>query len=331
MSTRARVVLLVAGVTVVAAVAAVVVVFVMRRSPAQAAGCAPVAGSQLVMLQDDKGLQPAENLIPMINQKAATPEVVGALDKVSAALDNGKLSQLNRAVDVDQRAPQQVAADFASAENLTAGIAKGQGGKIVIGTGDLAESQIMGELYGIALTAAGFTPEIQKVGDLTRTEPAVESGGVQVAPETAGALTTFISIKMHGANPPAQMMPTSDLTGTMHTLKAIGENYGLVVGTPSAAADQTVFAVTKAFADQHGVRTLSDLAAKCAGARTLLGGPPDCPKQPLCQPGLEKTYGLTFGQFTSLDSGGAMTKDALRTGRINLGEVRSADADLSRA
>ena len=63
-------------------------------------------------------------------------------------------------------------------------------------------------------------------------------------------------------------------------------------GKPSAAADQNAFAVTKAFADKYGVKTLSDFAAKCSGAATVLGGPAECPQRPFCQPGLEKTYGI---------------------------------------
>jgi osmoprotectant transport system substrate-binding protein len=188
----------------------------------------------------------------------------------------------------------------------------------------------MGELYGIALAAAGFTPEIRKVGDLEKTELAVERGEVQVAAESVGRVAELLNVRMHGTSI-KQQGATSDMTSTMHNLKNFSETYGLVLGRPSEAADQTAFAVTKDFADQHGVRTLSELAAKCAGGLAVLGGPPECPKQSLCQQGLEKTYGLTFGSFTSLDAGGPMTKDALRTGKISVGQVRSADGDVVRA
>jgi osmoprotectant transport system substrate-binding protein len=60
----------------------------------------------------------------------------------------------------------------------------------------------------------------------------------------------------------------------------------------------------------------------------VLGGPPECPQRPYCQPGLEQTYGLTFAGFTSLDVGGPLTKKALQSGQIQLGLVFSSDGGI---
>jgi osmoprotectant transport system substrate-binding protein len=87
--------------------------------------------------------------------------------------------------------------------------------------------------------------------------------------------------------------------------------------------------VTKAFADKYGVSTLSDFASKCSGKATVLGGPPECPQRPFCEVGLQKTYGITFGSFKSLDAGGSQTKNALKTGTISIGLVFSSDAALA--
>ena len=100
-------------------------------------------------------------------------------------------------------------------------------------------------------------------------------------------------------------------------------------GEPSEAANQNAFAVTEAFATEYGVSTLSDLAAKCSGAETILGGPPECPQRPFCQLGLEEEYGLTVGEFSSLDAGGPLTKQALRDGQISVGLVFSSDSALA--
>src|SRR5882757_6451372 len=83
-------------------------------APASAAagGCAPVADSKLVVLGDDKHLQNTDNVIPAINTKAATPDLIAALNKVSAALDTPKLVALNKATDVDHKTPAAVATDF---------------------------------------------------------------------------------------------------------------------------------------------------------------------------------------------------------------------------
>src|SRR4051812_12567779 len=82
-------------------------------------GCAPVAGEKLVVLDDDKKLQLADNIIPAISTKVADPALVAALDKVSTALTVDKLIALNKAVDVDRKTSKVAAEDFAKAENLT--------------------------------------------------------------------------------------------------------------------------------------------------------------------------------------------------------------------
>jgi osmoprotectant transport system substrate-binding protein len=296
-------------------------------SAASGAGCAPVADKQLVALTDDKKLQTADNVIPAINAKTNTPELVATLDKVSAALDTTKLINLNKAVDVDRKTPKVTAEEFASSAQLTSGISKGAGGTVKIGVANFSENQTLGELYRIALTAAGYKATVQQIGNREVYEPALEKGEVQVVPEYAGTLTEFLNTKVNGAN--AAPLASSDLDKTVTALKGLGEKVGLAFGTPSPAADQNTFAVTKALADQKGLTTLSDFAAKCSGQATVLGGPPECPQRPFCQPGLEKTYAIKFGSFSQLDAGGPLTKTALTTGKATIGLVFSSDSALA--
>ncbi|GMA36748.1 hypothetical protein GCM10025876_29520 [Demequina litorisediminis] len=63
----------------------------------------------------------------------------------------------------------------------------------------------------------------------------------------------------------------------------------------------------------------------------MLGGPPECPERPFCQPGLEDTYGIEVAEFRSLDAGGPLTKNAITTGEIALGLVFSSDGALATA
>ena len=85
--------------------------------------------------------------------------------------------------------------------------------------------------------------------------------------------------------------------------------------------------MTKNFAEDNDLHTLSDL--KRYKGKLVLGGPPECPKRSFCQLGLEEKYGITFTGFTSLDTGGALTKAALKSGKIQLGLVFSTDSSLS--
>jgi osmoprotectant transport system substrate-binding protein len=291
-------------------------------------GCAGVADSKLVVLTDDKKLQTVDNIIPAVNKSAATPELLAALGKVSAALDTQKLIALNKATDVDHKTPVVAAQDFAQQANLTSGITKGPGGKIVIGTANFSENQTVGELYKIALTAAGYNASTQTVGNREAYEPALEKGtDIQVVPEYAGTLTEFLNTKVNGAN--ATPLASSDLDKTVTALKGVGDKVGLAFGDPSPAADQNAFAVTKATADKYSLKTLSDFASKCSGKDTVLAGPEECPNRPFCQPGLEKTYGMQFGKFVKTDPGGPLTKRQLTEGSVTIGLVFSSDAALA--
>jgi osmoprotectant transport system substrate-binding protein len=295
-------------------------------SSAAGAGCAPVAGTGLVVLTDDKNLQNTDNVIPAINKKASSPQLIAALDKVSAALDTTKLIQLNKAVDVDRKSSKQAATDFVTTNNVTAGITKGPGGKITVGAANFSESATLGEIYAQALTAAGYTVKVQTIGNRELYEPALEKGQISVVPEYAATLATFIQGKVDkNAKDPS----SSDLNTTVTNLKSLGDKVGLVFGQASQAQDQNAFAVTTAFADKYGLKTLSDLAAKCSGAATSLGGPAECPQRPKCQAGLVSTYNFHAGSFQTLDAGGPLTKTALKTGKLSVGLVFSSDSALA--
>jgi osmoprotectant transport system substrate-binding protein len=300
------------------------------QAPASAgsgAGCAPVAGNQLVVLEDDKKLQNTDNVVPAINKNAAKPELIAALDKVSEVLDTPKLIALNKAVDVDRKTPKVAAEEFVAANNLTAGVTKGPGGKIVIGAANFSENQTLGEIYRLMLVAAGYDASVQQIGNRELYEPSLEKGEIQVVPEYAATMADFLNQKQNGAS--AAAISSSDLVKTMEGLTAAGDKAGIVFGKPSAAQDQNAFAVTKEFADKYGVRTLSELATKCSGAATVLGGPPECPQRPKCQQGLVQTYSFQAGRFSSLDAGGPQTKNALKTGTISVGLVFSSDGALA--
>ncbi len=297
-------------------------------SAASGQGCAPVAGDALVVLKDDKNLQNTDNIIPALNKEVGTAPVIAALDKVSAALDTTKLIALNKAVDLDHKSSKQAARDFITANGLTAGITKGTGGNITVGAANFSESATLGEIYGQVLTAAGYTVKVQQIGNRELYEPALEKGDIGVVPEYAATLATFLNGKVNGKD--AKDPSSSDLTTTVTNLKALGDKRGLIFGAASAAQDQNAFAVTTAFASKYGVSTLSDLAAKCSGAATVLGGPAECPQRPKCQAGLIATYNFQAGKFSSLaTAGGPLSKTALKTGQASVALVFSSDAVLA--
>jgi osmoprotectant transport system substrate-binding protein len=223
-------------------------------SSAAGAGCAPAAGDTLVVLTDDKNLQNTDNVVPAIHKKSSSPQLIAALDKLSAALDTPKLIELNKAVDVDRKTSKAAAEEFAAATNITAGIEKGPGGDLKVGAANFSENATLGELYKIALTAAGYKVEVQQIGNRELYEPALEKGDIDVVPEYAATLATFLSGKVDGKD--AKDPSSPQLETTMTNLTALGEKVGLVFGKPSAAQDQNAFATTEAFATKYGLKTL---------------------------------------------------------------------------
>ena len=80
-----------------------------------------IKAKDFVLLADDKGLQPAENLVPAIRQEvldAATGNLASALNAVSAKLTTPELIVLNARVGFDGEDPDKVAADWLTAQGL---------------------------------------------------------------------------------------------------------------------------------------------------------------------------------------------------------------------
>ena len=63
-------------------------------------------------------------------------------------------------------------------------------------------------------------------------------------------------------------------------------------------------------------------------AKLTLGAPPECPKAPYCLPALKKVYGIKFAKFVPLQAG-ATTVAAIRTGKVDVGELFSTDPSIT--
>ena len=74
-----------------------------------------IPARHLVVLADDRGLQPAENITPLVARDAIArygPRLVAAVNKVSALLDTGTLRALNARVELAGQNPRLVAASW---------------------------------------------------------------------------------------------------------------------------------------------------------------------------------------------------------------------------
>ena len=288
--------------------------------------CAPIKGDKLVVLKDDKALQNADNVIPAVNAAAAAadPALMPILDKVSASLDTTKLIGLNKSVDIDHKTSTEVASGYVTTAALAAtNTTAGAGKHVIIGAANFSESATLSAVYAAVLRSAGYTVDVQTIGNRETYLPALEGGQITATPEYAATLAEFLNTKVNGAS--ATAVASGDVGSTVTALTALGQKVGLKFGKASAAQDQNAFAVTSEFAQTHRVTSLSELAAACG---TLsLAGPAECPQRPFCQPGLESKYGLKFSDFHSYDFG--LIGDAVRHGEAAIGLVLSSDGSLA--
>jgi osmoprotectant transport system substrate-binding protein len=83
----------------------------------------PAIGAQhLIALADNRGLQSAENIIPVLRRATVTeygPGLLSALDAVSARLSTPVLMALNAQVELDGYAPAIVAERWLRDQGLT--------------------------------------------------------------------------------------------------------------------------------------------------------------------------------------------------------------------
>jgi osmoprotectant transport system substrate-binding protein len=190
---------------------------------------------------------------------------------------------------------------------------------ITVASFDFAESRLLAEIYAQALEAAGY--EVDRALDLGPRElvaPALVGGLVEFVPEYAGSALRFI--RQGSATSSDDVDLTRD--GLVHALA----DDPVTVLEPAPAENANAFVVTRETAEAAGLRTISDLR-EIAGDLTF-GGPPECTTRSLCLVGLEDLYGVTFGNVVALDSGGPLTRQALRDGGVDVALLFSSDPSL---
>jgi len=193
-------------------------------------------------------------------------------------------------------------------------------GTLTVAGFNFPESSILAEIYGKSLEHDGYTINYKLLlGTREVVAPALESGQIDLYP---GYAATDLEFYNKGAGE-----ASGDVTATTAKRNSRLSALGLVALTPSAAVDQNAFAVTKATQTKFNLTKLSDLAP--IGSQLTLGAGPECPTRPYCQPGLQKTYGITFKAFKPLDTDGPLTRAAFKNGTIDVGLVFSSDGDLN--
>lgn len=74
-----------------------------------------------VVLEDDKELSPAQNLVPVVRREVMSDAIREGLNAISARLTTEGLQRLNRQVGVEKRDPADVARDWVEEQGLVGG------------------------------------------------------------------------------------------------------------------------------------------------------------------------------------------------------------------
>jgi osmoprotectant transport system substrate-binding protein len=77
-----------------------------------------IAAEGWVVLEEDKPLQAAQNIVPIGRKDAMTEQVTQALNNLSTKLTTEQLVQLNSQVDLEKKDPEQVARDWLTQQGL---------------------------------------------------------------------------------------------------------------------------------------------------------------------------------------------------------------------
>jgi len=214
-----------------------------------------IAANGFVLLEDDKHLQLADNLVPVVRQEVldASPGLADLLNGIMAKLSQAELTNLNKSVTVDGQDPDAAAQAWLTANGFLPGAGGSGKGKVVVGSTNFYEQEILGELFAQTLAANGY--EVEKKFQLGNREivfPALESGEIDVLAEYAATALEFVN---EGAGE-----ASTDPQATADKLAARLKDRGIAVLDFAAATDQNGFVVTKATADKYGLTKISDLA-----------------------------------------------------------------------
>jgi osmoprotectant transport system substrate-binding protein len=210
-----------------------------------------------VALEDDKHLQNADLITPVVRTAALNDEITTLLNGISAKLTTDNIVPLISQVAGQKQDPAVVAKSFLTQQGLLPSSGSGAGKSLTVGvSAAFAENQIVAEMYAQVLEGAGYT--VKREMDLASREvsdPALKSGKIDIKPE-------YLASELAGplANVPDKA--SGDGTAELAALRTALQSQGITVLDPSQADDTNVFVVTKATADQYGLSKMSDLAKK---------------------------------------------------------------------
>jgi osmoprotectant transport system substrate-binding protein len=213
-----------------------------------------IAVNGWVLLEDDKQLQDADNVVPVARQPLldSSPVLAGLINPFMDKLSQEALTDLNKRVGIDQEDTATVVGEWLAANGLQTGTG-GAGITVKVGSFNFAESETLGELLAQILEANGYTVERKfNLGNREIVFPALKAGEIDLIAEYAAS--------MLGVAYQAADEASGDVTATVAALQSKLSPDGLAALQWAPATDQNGFVVTAETASQYGLAKLSDLS-----------------------------------------------------------------------
>jgi osmoprotectant transport system substrate-binding protein len=184
-----------------------------------------------------------------------------------------------------------------------------QDAPVRIGSKDFTEQLILGEMYAILLESAGIPVERRlNLGGTQVAQEALLAGEIDLYPEYTGTGLTVVlgmPIDSVAAQAGSATPGAGDVSIDQQVYQIVADEYknqfDLVWLDESAFNNTQALAVKRAFAEERGVSTISELAS-IAGDLTIVA-PSDFVERPDGLQGLEDFYGMNFGEVLSVAPG----------------------------
>ena len=182
---------------------------------------------------------------------------------------------------------------------------------VIVGNKNFTEEYILGQLYGQALAAKGFSVKYAgSLGSSELADTAIKSGKINLLPEYTGVVVQDI----------AHETPGKTAAATFAQAKKFEETRGLTMLNATPFYDTDTVTVLKSTAQKYGLKTIGDLKKVKSFS---YAGFPECQTRMTCLLGLKRTYGLTQTKFVPLASISVYT--LLDDGKVTGGDGFSTD------
>ncbi|WP_416980253.1 ABC transporter substrate-binding protein [Streptomyces sp. T028] len=198
---------------------------------------------------------------------------------------------------------------------------KAEGGTVVVGSNNFAESILIADIYGEALKAKGIKVSYKpNIGSRETTYGLLKNGSITVLPEYNGSLLAYLDAKAEQKS-----------LATVNAAVKAKLDSKLTLLESSPAEDKDSVTLNKATADKYKLTSESTLADLKDIAPDLdLGGSPEFQTRQQGMVGLESVYGLKFKSFKALDAGGPLTQAALKKNTVQAADIFTTDPTITK-